>query len=437
MVPSKFNIIIPSEAGDLQYTLYNTFSDSQARIGSDVLALLESGDKIEAKKNKNILAKYGDDLSELGFLVKSKRDEDKTVKDWFYQKQKDRDELLITVIPTYDCNLRCVYCFQSDLDHSQKSANISKETILRLAEWAGERMDSTHPKRLLLLLYGGEPLLRKRDILVLSALISDEARKRAVEMEIKIITNGTLLDPDFVNSLLPFGIKSVKVTIDGTRDHHDQLRIRQKGRKTFDLIINNLLKTKDKLRFTVGSNYNLENFESIPSLFDYLIEIGLRDSISNVNFRPIFQGGGGYSCDICSFSESHPSVQFWLSKEAQKRGLDSMDLLSLGPCGFHKRDAYTIDPAGKIYKCEGLVGIPGAEIGDLNTRDIEEKSSNFIDRFNWSGKCGECKYLPICGGGCRYWAYVKTGDYFGVACEQKYFDSAVKEIIPERQGFKA
>ncbi len=434
MVPSKFNIIIPSEAGDLQYTLYNTFSDSQAQIGSEVLALLESGPKFGAKKNEKILAKYAGDLNELGFLVKSRRAEDKAVKDWFFQKQKDQDELLITVLPTYDCNLRCVYCFQSDLDHSKKNASISKKTILRLAEWVGERMDSTHPKRLLLLFYGGEPLLRKRDILILSALISDEARKRAVEMEIKIITNGTLLDPDFVNSLLPLGIKSVKVTIDGTRDHHDQLRVRQKGKKTFDLIIDKILKTKDKLKFVVGSNYNLENFETIPRLFDYLIELGLRDSISKVNFRPIFQGGSGYNCDICSFSESSPSIQFWLSQEAQKRGLDSMDLLSLGPCGFHKRDAYTIDPTGNIYKCEGLVGIPGAEIGDLDTKDIEEKSANFIDRFDCFGKCGECKYLPICGGGCRYWAYVKTGDFFGVACEQKYFDSAVKEIIPERAG---
>jgi len=431
MVPSRYNIIIPTKDKKPSYFIYNTFSDSQAEIGSDVLSLLEPGHKIEAKKKEKILAKYAGDLNELGFLVKSRSDEDQAVKDWFFQKQNDQDELQITVLPTYDCNLRCVYCFQSDLDHPEKSASIGKKTILRLAEWAGERMDSTHPKRLLLLFYGGEPLLRKREILVLSALISDEARKRAVEMEIKIITNGTLLNPDFVNSLLPFGIKSVKITIDGTKDHHDQLRVKQKGKETFDLIVDNLLKTKDKLRFVVGSNYNLENFESIPRLFDYLIEIGLRDSISKVNFRPIFQGGNNYNCDVCSFSESDPSIQFWLYEEAQKRGLNTMDLLALGPCGFHKRDAYTIDPAGKVYKCEGLVGIEGAEMGDLYTKDIEEKASDFIARFDCFGKCGECKYLPICGGGCRYWAYVKTGDFFGVACEQKYFDFAVKEIIPK------
>jgi len=87
---------------------------------------------------------------------------------------------------------------------------------------------------------------------------------------------------------------------------------------------------------------------------------------------------------------------------------------------------------GKIYKCEGLVGIEGAEIGDLYTEDIEEKSSDFIAELDLFGKCGWCPYLPICGGGCRYWAYIKTGDFFQVACEKNYFDFAVKETIKAR-----
>ncbi|MCX5867987.1 MAG: SPASM domain-containing protein [Proteobacteria bacterium] len=432
MVPSKFNIIIPSEAGDFKYTLYNTFSDSQAQIGSDVLALLEPGHKIAAKKREKLLVKYAGSLKELGFLVENRKNEDKAVKDWFYQKQINQEELQITVLPTYRCNLACVYCFQSHIDTSEKNKNISKKTILRLVKWAGERMDSIHPRKLQLLFYGGEPLCRERDVLAISTLVSNEAKKRSIGLSIQMITNGTLLQAGFINSMVPLGLECVKITIDGTKDKHNQLRIGKKSKRTFDIIIGNLLKTKDKLKFIIGSNYNLENFNSIPKLYDHLIGIGLRKSISRVNFRPIFQGGTRYNCDVCSFSESDPSTQLWLYEEARKRGLETMDLLSLGPCGFHKRDAYTIDPEGKVYKCEGLIGMEGAELGDLYTGDIEEKSESFIARFDLFGNCGECGYLPICGGGCRYWAYVKTGDFFGTACEKKYFDFVSKEIIPGR-----
>jgi len=431
LVPSRYNLVIPRITdGEEKCLLYNTFSDSEALISSQLRNLLEGGNGLTPEQKSGLYFSYADDLLECGFMVESAQEENNSIREWFARKQTNCDELRVTILPTYACNLRCVYCFQSGLE--QSSAKISSKVIIQIIDWIGERLDSIRPQQLSLTFFGGEPLLHRKDIIAMSTLITNEANRRGIYTSINLITNGTLLDQDFVNTMAPVGLKGAKVTIDGMPEFHDRLRCGDKGEGTFRAIVDNMLKNKDKLNFTVGSNYNSENVKSLPDLYDYLLDNGLVDSIAQVNFKPIFKGGKRSLCDTCTYSEIDPETHLRLIDEVEKRGLKTADWVSLGPCDFHRQYSYTIDPLGKIYKCEGLAGIEKAVIGTLDTPDIEEKAAAWMKKFDLFGQCGDCRYLPICGGGCRYWGYVKTGDFNGIACEKGYFETVAKKLILRR-----
>ena len=46
---------------------------------------------------------------------------------------------------------------------------------------------------------------------------------RGVPMSISVITNGLLLTPEVVDRLIPYGLRGVKITLDGDRDTHNRM----------------------------------------------------------------------------------------------------------------------------------------------------------------------------------------------------------------------
>ena len=71
---------------------------------------------------------------------------------------------------------------------------------------------------------------------------------RGIAMTISVITNGLLLTPEVVDRLKPFGLTSVKITLDGDRDTHNRMRPLRGGQGTFDRIIHNIRQIAGKCR---------------------------------------------------------------------------------------------------------------------------------------------------------------------------------------------
>jgi len=44
-------------------------------------------------------------------------------------------------------------------------------------------------------------------------------------------------------------------------------------------------------------------------------------------------------------------------------------------------------------------------------------------------KCKKCKFVPICGGGCRLGAISLNGNMDSVACEKKYFENVSTKLV--------
>lgn len=133
------------------------------------------------------------------------------------------------------CDLACDHCYvyeHADQSWRHKPQAISCETAdlagLRIAEHvAAHKLPTVR-----IILHGGEPLLLGRDGMreVLTALAARISRLARVDLRIQ--TNGVLLDKDWCALLNDFGVK-VGISLDGDRVANDRHRTFSDGRSSY------------------------------------------------------------------------------------------------------------------------------------------------------------------------------------------------------------
>ena len=152
---------------------------------------------------------------------------------------------LILFDPTSACNMHCEGCWSST--YGQKN------------ELSYEDMDKiiTQGKELGIYLYmmtGGEPLVRKKDILRLA--------KEHNDVELSIYTNSTLIDEEFCKEVVRLGNITFQLSIEGTPETNDKRR----GDGHYDAVMDamDLLK-KHGILFGTSICYTRNNIEAVTS----------------------------------------------------------------------------------------------------------------------------------------------------------------------------
>ena len=150
-------------------------------------------------------------------------------------------ELLL--ILTENCNLRCRYCALSEvypLNRWRTQRTMSFETARDAIDWYYEltkgQLERNPRKRMGLSLYGGEPTMN----MPLLKRILEYVRDRYPETFLPVMTtNGTLLTPKNVPVLVEHGVQ-LAISLDGTEEEHDRLRVDSRDRGTHAQIMKNL-----------------------------------------------------------------------------------------------------------------------------------------------------------------------------------------------------
>lgn len=429
MKSSKFNIEIPLKEKEGEFLIFNTFSDSRVVINEELKAAMQKADnKLLLTEEEN---SYLSQLKELGIMVNDTVNEEKELEYWFQKFKFDTSILSITLLTTYDCNMKCTYCFEEGVI---KNHYMSEETSRRTVQWLAQKLKSVRPATLRLLFFGGEPMMNRKGMLFIARNLHEITSQKDIELDLRIITNGVVLPKDHIKEMVGLGLKEIKVTLDGDESSHNLTRVFKNGNGTFKKIIENLKKIKGLVPISIGCNFDERNKESIPALLNKLNAEGLGDAIDLINFKPIFQNlenAGKGQFDVCTYSDVDVNDILRFKRETQKNGFKTREGISLGPCEAARENSYTIDPDGKIYKCSGFVGRKQFQIGDLH-EGLNEENTRFMTVDIWrSEDCNGCKFLPLCGGGCRTSAYVKHQDFSRYACEKDYFNTVLPELLKE------
>jgi uncharacterized protein len=367
------------------------------------------------------------------------------------------------------CNFACDYCYQGDRgDYNKFAEKMTLETAVRVGDWIERELGRVRPERFTLMFFGGEPLLNLPVMYYLAERLWHAADARGVSMNISIITNGLLLTPEVVDRLEPFGLRGVKITLDGDRDTHNRMRPLRGGQGTFDRIIENVRRVAGRVRIAIGGNFDESSVESYPALLKFLSEQDFADKLAKVNFKPVIRtetrtpkgaltltpvnadgkplGGtcmsndgagkvklGGTACDSCGFGEEEMS---YLREETKRHGFPTPDGVHNGPCHVHMKHAHTIGPDGSLYACPGFTGDLGLSTGHVDDRSdtFREEMRGKFDRLDPWKECGDCAFIPVCAGGCLVASHTQLGDMNAPTCFKRSFESAVISLAHDVAG---
>lgn len=368
------------------------------------------------------------------------------------------------LMPTYQCNLRCPYCFQ---DHMR--TNPAYQHLLRTMDRAMvdrvfqgmDRIDQVHGLapdaeiRGAIILFGGEPLLEASrptiDYILHKASLQGKRR-------ISAITNATDLHA-YEDVLGPGKIDHLQITIDGPPRIHDQRRIYEDGAGSFERIARNVTMALERgVLISVRMNVDRANLQLLPELAEEFIARGWNDHprfsayvapVHATNEQTTKQStfnSWQLNQAMAELKAQYPSVRKIsgddnaLLDRARKifdQRLDPMPQFRSSFCGAHA-SMYVIDAFADIYACWERTGDPSLRIGS-----IDPSGAVYMNRAvmaNWRTRnvtsnpvCRNCKYAVYCGGGCAVMAEEKHGGMHGNHCDQygKRFRASVADAYKD------
>lgn len=342
-----------------------------------------------------------------GFLVDDDVDELGRLRQWHDGMKFDTTSWNLTILPTLECNLRCLYCFEE-----KRPTTMSSSVEERVADFVRGLLNSGL-KTLQVTWYGGEPLLRVDTVKKLSQAFGEMLKGvDGASLNIGAITNGTLLAPEVVGELEEVGVRKYQITLDGSQPVHDKRRPMKTGAGSFDRILVNLkqLSTRPSIAYSIRINVDRESMNEVQSLIDYLVSERLVNQRGHrVYISPVqhWDQGGCLDYPSSCFLTDEEFVEYELDlHEAvyRKHGFELTAITHPRPvaCSAVCQSSLVVGPRGELYKCWTDVGADGYVTGHLALPLVptgpHEKyvcSSPFE-----SPDCRECGVLPLCGGGC-------------------------------------
>jgi uncharacterized protein len=417
---SRFVEFVPVEN---EYLAYNTLTQSVLLLNQETKDIV-CNNPTQAAKDTNFAP-----LLEEKFLVPATLDESGFIRTWYKKITDSSSELNLTILTTYACNLACVYCVEEGVI---KPIIMDLATQNKVIHWIENEIQTKQILKVKLCFYGGEPLLNIKAVEIISNSVRDLCDERGIAYRAEMITNGILLSKEIAQNLVSWGIQQIKITLDGDRTQHNLKRPAKNQTDSYQTILDNIFNLPDNMELIISGNYDRENIQSFPNMLNELNVLRLEGRIKHISFKPILNTIPGSAavakhCASPSISESDLSAMITLRNEAKSRGFNVPDYLVLGPCEFNAQQSLVIDPIGKFYKCAGFVGRPEYCIGNINS-GYNQRYQEFIN-IALPESCIDCRYVPVCGGGCRYCAQVKYGNYRQVVCEKSYFETVGKQVL--------
>lgn len=319
---------------------------------------------------------------------------------------------------TRRCNLRCSHCYLparagKDDPEADTGGELSTDDALQVID----QIALINPE-VLLILSGGEPLLRK-DLLELAEYASGKG------MMVVVGSNGLLIDNPMAFQLKQSGVSGVSISLDSVDPQiHDGIRSAEGAWEGANRAVH--ICHNNGLAVQVNTTVTQANYDEIPRLIPYTYTLGVKV------FSPFFlicTGRGEELTDISpeQYEEIMSLVLKWQGVFGgmmvrtrcaptfrrilyQRNPSSALLRMDTGRClaGLHY---CRITPEGDVTPCPYIP----LSVGNVKIKSLKElwtEASEFARLRNptLKGKCGICEFRRLCGG-CRARALALHKDY--------------------------
>ena len=252
------------------------------------------------------------------------------------EKYKCNIPWIILFDPTSACNLKCKGCWSAEYGHSLQLSLDEMRSIVSQGKEMG-----TH----FYMLTGGEPLIRKNDIVTLAS--------ENKECTFLIYTNATLIDQKFCDDIKKCGNITLALSIEGSKESNDFRR----GEGAYETTVKAMeLLKQNKILFGISVCYTSKNVESVTSdeFLNDMIEKGVKYALY-FNYMPV--GSDGQK-DLIPTPMQRKYMYMWLKRTRNgKTGkpIFVMDFQDdgeyVGGCIAGGRNYFHINSKGDIEPC--------------------------------------------------------------------------------------
>lgn len=353
------------------------------------------------------------------FILDNEIDEKSIIQkvyDKFYSFLKNK--VYLTFLMTYNCNFSCSYCYQREngkIIDSYREIILDKNKIDKIFDFCEnlKYLDKINS----ITLYGGEPFLKENKTSI--SYLLEKVKKYDIK-NISAITNG--YDIDFFDDVIKkedYFISSLQITIDGPEHIHNKRRMLKNGEGTYKKITDNICYfLKKGIIISIRTNIDKNNISCINEIREDFKNKGyIKYKNFHFDFSPLLDNKFLEKENLINHRflenyklENNISNNYKYYKKIINEILENKKSFYFDPiaCGA-LTNSFVFDPLGKIYKCWDFVGNEIFSIGQYFP-EIKLKESD----FNWDFRnnlnninCGKCKYILICGCGCKALAFKK------------------------------
>lgn len=332
---------------------------------------------------------------------------------------------------TYDCNLRCTYCYVSnksrkDMDFSTAVRIIDEmfdkpqeylcaPVIGRSSTSAEETQPARPAERVVFEFIGGEPLLRIEII----DRVCDYIKYKAVKTNLcscfkfMISTNGVRYGNKDVQQFIRKNknLLSVGISLDGTKRMHDSCRIFPNGTGSFNAVVANVPKWRSQFpQATTKLTISPQNLHWLSESILYLWrKVGLQYVPANVVFEDVWRKQDEYEyrsqlthlAEFLQHDDNSLRYSTSLLDEEVGHPIPTQDIGM--PCGGNGKMLFW-DTDGSLYNCSRFApgscgdGI-GFPIGGLSVGwndDNYARLRGITRRSCSSDECFECAIASGC-----------------------------------------
>ena len=389
------------------------------------------------------------------YLFKSEKDYNKFLEelDTRIEELEKKATPNFLVVPSYACNLHCIYCYEQTY-MIQGTTKIDPKEMVDLQFDRIDQIMETYERKygkteddIRITIMGGEPLLKCN--LDTVSYIFEKAKERGYTVD--IVSNGVDLNCyiDLFNKYKDT-LDHIQITVDGVKEIHDKRRIFHDGRGSFDLIMNNIkLAIENDVLIILRVNVDSTNIKELSQLADMLV----KKFNYNEKLKPyiyILQDGGcsGESNivnekigieTIFELEHKNPNMKIFRKKFHPENFIESIfnDVPYqpvLRHCGAAKNQ-FILDCKSNIYKCWHGIGNNGYRVGTFYPKyelDYDKINAWFDRSVKVIPKCKDCKYRYICGTGCPAAKHMseENMDVKGPSCVD--YKELIKTIILEK-----
>lgn len=371
------------------------------------------------------------------------------------------------LMPTYECNLRCPYCFQDHMRTDPSFGHLLRVMqpemvdrwltgMLQIEAAHGIPKDADLTRNITF--FGGEPLLEE------SRPIIEYAMQKLLELgkaNLSAITNGTDLHA-YEDLLGPGKLSFLQITLDGPPAEHDKRRIYADGSGSFDRIARNIdMALARGVKISVRMNIDRNNIGLLPELGAEFTARGWdKHKGFSAYVAPIHAqteetakttfNSWELNQALLALKDRHPGVTVIggpddsLVDRARRifdKRIDPVPSFKSDFCSAHTT-MYILDSFGDIYACWERTGDASLRIGAIDASGAVRMNRAITEAWRsrnvtTNSVCRKCRYASYCGGGCAVLAEGQNGNINSNFCDafgKRFRTSAAKAYQDHMDG---